>query len=43
MKKLLRSFTKKQLVILIGMAVLTCLVITVLGGHHGFANDASGL
>jgi len=32
MKKLLRSFTKKQRVILIGMAVLTCLVITILGG-----------
>ena len=32
MKKTLGSFTKKQLIILLGMAVMTCLVITILGG-----------
>ncbi len=44
MNKLLRSFTKKQSVILIGMAVLTCLVITSLGGIivSQMARQASG-
>ncbi len=32
MKKPLGSFTKKQLITLLGMAVMTCLVITILGG-----------